>query len=305
MTANELDRRFAVELKAFHCFLKRYSMIKPFLFAAALALTAPYVQSGAAAEPASKPDFSNVVSGSSTIGAGNTAGQTAGSAEKTVIDALHSLSPLSKAEAVQKSDLPGFYEVVVNGKAIYISADGKYLVQGEIVDIPTKTNIGSRALATVRGDVLKKLPLDKRLIFAPPNPKYTVVVFTDVDCPYCRRFHNQIAAYNQLGIAVQYVLFPLTSIHPNAHTKAIAVWCSEDRNAVFTASMNGQDPGKKTCANPVDETTAVAVKMGVEGTPAMFTPDGAQITGTATLDPAQLLAELDKRAAAAKKIAAN
>jgi thiol:disulfide interchange protein DsbC len=214
-------------------------------------------------------------------------------AEKTVRAALASLAPKAKPQVVEKSELPGFYSVVVDGHVLYISADGKYLIQGDVYDIPAKDSITGRALASLRGNELKNLPLSKRIVFAPPNPKHTVVVFTDVDCPYCRQFHKQIAAYNQIGIAVEYVFFPL-SIHPGADKKAVAVWCSQDRNAAYTAAMNGQDPGKKTCDNPIAETQALGLKIGIDATPTILTPSGLHVNGNAAASPQQLLAELDR-----------
>jgi thiol:disulfide interchange protein DsbC len=226
--------------------------------------------------------------------------------EKIVRDALHSLVPGASPDIVQKSELPGFYEVVLDGKVLYVTADGKYLIQGDVFSIAEKASITSHAQATVRNTALKNLALDKRLVFSPENPKHTVVVFTDVDCPYCRQFHKQIAAYNQLGIAVQYVLFPL-SIHPGADKKAVSVWCSQDRKSAYTAAMNGQDPGQKTCENPVAETTALALKMGIGGTPTILAADGTQVNGNIAMDPKQLLAELDKidKPSAKAPVAAN
>jgi thiol:disulfide interchange protein DsbC len=214
-------------------------------------------------------------------------------ADKAVRDALHVIAPSATPDVLQKSRLPGFYEIVIKGQVLYISDDGKYLVQGEAFNIPEKLSLNGQAMAKVRGAALKDLALDKRLVFAPANPKHSIVVFTDVDCPYCRQFHKQIAAYNQLGISVQYVLFPL-AIHPGADKKAIAVWCSQDRNAAYTAAMNGQDPGAKTCENPVAETTAMAIKIGIGGTPTILTGDGTQVNGGVAMDPKLLLAELDK-----------
>jgi len=213
-------------------------------------------------------------------------------ADKAVLDALHTLAPKAVADSVRKSEVPGFYELVVSGQVVYISADGKYLISGDVIDVPTKTSLSGRALAGVRNAALKGLPVEKRIVFSPSHPKHTITVFTDVDCPYCRKFHQQIAAYNQVGIAVQYVFFPL-SIHPGADKKAISVWCSQDRNAAYTAVMNGQDPGSKTCPNPIAETTALAMKIGIGGTPTILAADGTQV-GTKAVDPQSLLVELDR-----------
>ncbi|MBS0583184.1 MAG: DsbC family protein [Proteobacteria bacterium] len=247
--------------------------------------------------------------GTASFGDVASAGATAPASgeEKVVRDALARLAPTMKVEAVAKSDLPGFYEAVVgNGQVVYVTGDGKYLVQGEVYDVAQKASLTGRAQATIRLAALKTLPQSKRLVFAPANPKHTVTVFTDVDCPYCRQFHKQIAAYNQVGIAVEYVLFPL-SIHPGADKKAEAVWCAQDRNSAYTAAMNGQDPGKKTCANPIAETTALAMKIGIGGTPTILNENGVQVNGGAAQDPAKFLAELDRLAAQTGKgpVAAN
>src|SRR6185312_8024242 len=177
-------------------------------------------------------------------------------AEKNVRDAMHSLLPQVKIDQIAKSELPGFYEVVVSGQIVYVSSDGKYLLQGDLFNVPKKKDLTTARVATVRAQALAGLAADKQMIFAPEHPKHTVTVFTDVDCPFCRQFHKQIAEYNRAGIAVKYVLYPL-DIHPGADKKAVAVWCSPDRNAAYTAAMNGQDPGNATCPNnPVAETKA-------------------------------------------------
>src|SRR5262249_54531700 len=148
-------------------------------------------------------------------------------AEKVVRDAFRKISPSANPTSVTRSELPGFYQVLVDGSVYYISSDGKYLVRGNVFEIDSRTDLGEKELAALRKGTLAKIPASKELVFAPENPKYSVTVFTDVDCPYCRQFHKQIAEYNQLGIAVNYVLFPLP-MHQGADKKAETVWCSAD-----------------------------------------------------------------------------
>ena len=217
--------------------------------------------------------------------------------EKTARDAIHSLLPLSIIDQVMKSDLPGFYEVIISGQIVYVTQDGKYLLQGNLYDVPRKKDLTAARIATLRAQALAKLPASKEMIFAPPSPKHTVTVFTDVDCPYCRQFHKQIDEYNRAGIAVHYVLYPL-DIHPGADKKAAAVWCAEDRNAAYTAAMNGKDPGAKaTCSNPVAETKALGVALGINATPTILAEDGSSIDSTTAMSPTLLAAALDKKAA--------
>ncbi|HEX7770481.1 MAG TPA: DsbC family protein, partial [Dokdonella sp.] len=155
--------------------------------------------------------------------------------------------------------------------------------------------------ATSRRSALAKVGPEKRIAFAPKAgvaTRHTVTVFTDIDCPFCRRFHEQIEQYNAKGIAVDYLFYPLT-IHPGADQKAEAVWCSKDRANAFTAAMSGQDPGDATCPNPVAELTHLAQSLGINGTPTLLAPDGSQIPSQVAMSPDRLAAELDRLAAAA------
>ena len=214
-------------------------------------------------------------------------------AEATARAALQKVLPNGKIAQLNRSDLPGFYQAIVDSQVFYVSADGKYLIHGGVFDIDTHRDLGEKQLATWRKGTLTQIPVKKELVFAPPNPKYTVTVFTDVDCPYCRQFHKQIADYNKLGIAVNYVLFPLP-MHKGADKKAEAVWCAGDRNTAYTDAMNGKDTGTQTCANPLAELTDLGKAMGVDGTPAIFSANGEQLGGY--IPPDKLIQRLDQLA---------
>jgi thiol:disulfide interchange protein DsbC len=218
------------------------------------------------------------------------------------VDALHKVAPKANIQSVMPASLPGFYAVVADGHVVYISTDGKYLVEGHVYDIDARRDLSDVSMAGVRRDAIAKIPASKRLVFAPPNPKYTVTVFTDVDCPYCREFHKQIAEYNKLGIAVDYVLFPL-SIHPGADKKAETVWCSKDRNTAYTEAMDGKVLTPKTCSTPIAEITSIASAIGVNGTPGIFAADGTQLGGY--VPPAQLAQQLEQLSHSAKLDAAK
>ena len=228
------------------------------------------------------------------------AGVCAATPEETVRKAMSALAPNVKIDAVQESAVPGFYEAIAGCEFVYVTKDGKYIIDGNAYDVESKHDLTADARARVRKDALDKIGPDKRIVFSPPAPlapKHTVTVFTDVDCPFCRRFHQQIAAYNAKGIAVDYLFYPL-SIHPGADRKAEAVWCAKDRTNAFTAAMAGADPGKATCPNPVPELTQLAQSLGIGGTPTILTDDGTQISSQIAMSPDQLAAELDRLAQA-------
>ncbi|HEY6986333.1 MAG TPA: DsbC family protein [Rhodanobacteraceae bacterium] len=228
------------------------------------------------------------------------AGVSAATPEETVHQAMSALAPKVKIDVVQESAIPGFYEAIVGGEFVYVTKDGRYVIDGNAYDVANRRDLTASARAKVRKDALAKVGPDKRIEFAPPGPliaKHTVTVFTDVDCPFCRRFHQQIAEYNAKGIAVEYIFYPL-SIHPGADKHAEAVWCSKDRPNAFTAAMAGKDPGKATCPNPVSELTELAKSLGIGGTPTVLADDGTQIPSQIAMSPDQLAAELDRLAAA-------
>jgi len=225
--------------------------------------------------------------------AATTAAHADDNSRQTVTDAVHKVVPGAKIQSVAPAPMAGFSMVVADGHVVFISNDGKYLVEGHVIDVAAHRDITNDGLAVVRREGLAHIPAEKKLTFAPPNPKYRVTVFTDVDCPYCRQFHKQIAEYNRLGIAVDYVLFPLT-IHPGADKKAVTVWCNQDRNTAYTSAMNGQTLAPKTCDNPVSELTGIALSMGVDGTPAIFAEDGTQLGGFVA--PQELAQRLEQMA---------
>ncbi|MBO9665122.1 DsbC family protein [Dokdonella sp.] len=218
--------------------------------------------------------------------------------EETAKQAIAALAPNVKVDAVQESTIPGFYEAMAGGQFLYVSKDGRYIVDGSAYDVAAKRDLTAKSRAKARKIALDKVGPEKRIVFAPLAPikaKHTITVFTDIDCPFCRRFHQQIAAYNAKGIAVDYLFYPL-SIHPGADKKAEAVWCSKDRPGAFTAAMSGQDPGKATCPNPVAELSQLALALGIGGTPTILAPDGSQIPAQIAQSPDQLAAELDRLA---------
>jgi thiol:disulfide interchange protein DsbC len=220
--------------------------------------------------------------------------------EETVRQAMATLAPKVKIDAAQESPIPGFYEAIAGGEFVYVSKDARYVVVGSAYDAVNKRDLTESSRAKVRKVAIDKVGPDKRIVFSPAAPlaaKHTVTVFTDVDCPFCRRFHEQVAQYNAKGISVNYLFYPL-SIHPGADKKAEAVWCSKDRANAFTAAMAGQDPGKATCPNPVPELTQLAQSLGINGTPTILADDGTQITSQIAMSPDQLAAELDRLAAA-------
>jgi len=208
--------------------------------------------------------------------------------EDAVKQALTKAMPSVKLESIKPSPINGLYEVTVGGNIIYVSEDGKYLVQGHVVDIAARTDLTEEKLGGARKQALDKLGLDKMIVFKPKESKYTVSIFTDIDCGYCRKLHSEIDQYMAEGITIQYLFFPRAGKGSDSYNKAISVWCADDRKAALTAAKKGDTPPAKTCANPIDEHMQLAEQFEVKGTPMIVTGKGTIFPGYL---PAKQLAE--------------
>lgn len=208
--------------------------------------------------------------------------------------ALEKAMPDAEIDSIKASPIPGYREVAIGGRVLYVSADGRYLIQGSLFDLNTRTSLTESSQAVIRRGILAKVGPERRIIFAAAKPKHRITVFTDIDCGYCRKMHQQIAEYNKLGISVEYLFYPRAGVGSDASDKAISVWCSADRRKAMTDAKNDRALPKKTCTNPIAADYALGQKMGFDGTPAIYAADGSQIGGY--LAPPQMLATLDKLA---------
>lgn len=213
--------------------------------------------------------------------------------------ALEKAMPKADIDSIKPSIIPGYREAAVGGRVVYVSVDGRYLIQGNLFDLSTRTNLTESSQAVIRRGILAKVGPERRIIFAAAKPKHRVTVFTDIDCGYCRKLHQQMADYNNLGISVEYLFYPRAGMGSDAANKAISVWCSADRRKAMTDAKNDRPMPKKTCNNPIAADYALGQKMGFDGTPAIYAIDGSQVGGY--LAPAQMLAALDKLAKTAAK----
>jgi thiol:disulfide interchange protein DsbC len=198
----------------------------------------------------------------------------------------------SKLEDLRPSPIAGIYEFVQGADISYLTADGKYFLDGNLYDMDTRANLTEEMRTRARVAMINAVPESQMMIFSPKNPQYTITVFTDVDCQYCRKLHSEMAELNKLGIRVRYMFYPRSGPNTESWKKAEAVWCSADRNEALTRAKAGaQVDLNKTCAqNPVAREYALGQSIGVRGTPAIMTENGDYINGY--LPPHELLQEI-------------
>ena len=182
--------------------------------------------------------------------------------------------PSVKIDSVKPSEVKGLYEVIVGANIFYVSGDGKYLLQGRLVDVATRKDLTEEKLSNTRKQAIEKVGQDNMIVFKPKIKKYTVSVFTDIDCGYCRKLHSEIDQYLAQGITIQYLFFPRTGKDSDSYNKAVSVWCADDRNAALTAAKKDQKVPAKTCDNPVDEHMQLGADFDVKGTPMIVSENG-------------------------------
>jgi len=269
--------------------------IAALLGTASLSACAQAPQPGATADaPAAKP------------AAAAAAAPVAGTPDQRARQALEKLNPKIEIDYVGQAPVPGFREVIVGGQVVYVSDDGKYLMQGTLVDLTTQDELtqSSPALSTYRRELLATAKTADRVVFAPANPKYTVSVFTDIECGYCRKLHSEMAEYNRQGIAIEYLAFPRSGLGSPVHEQMISVWCADDRKQALTEAKEGKPvPTRKCQSTPVNMQFDLGRRLGVAGTPAVYAPDGTLLGGY--LPPDQLRQALDALAEKAAPAAAG
>jgi thiol:disulfide interchange protein DsbC len=211
--------------------------------------------------------------------------------ESAIKKALAKAMPTVNVDSIKPSEVKGLYEVSMGANVFYVSDDGKYLLQGRLVDLATRTDLTEEKLSGTRKLALEKLGVNKMIVFKPKIAKYTVSIFTDIDCGYCRKLHSEIDQYLAEGITIQYLFFPRAGKGSDSYNKAVSVWCSDDRNAALTAAKKDQKIPAKTCENPVDEHMQLAADFDVKGTPMIVTEKGTVYPGY--LPAKQLLEALE------------
>jgi len=188
--------------------------------------------------------------------------------------------PSMQIDSISASEIKGLYEVAVGSDILYVSGDGRYLIQGKMFDIIAKKEITEEKLKKVRANLINAVPKAEFITFKAPQEKYRIYVFTDIDCGYCRKLHSELDDYLAEGISIHYLFYPRAGKASESYKKAVSVWCSDDKNAALTAAKTGQGTlVSKDCKNPVSAHMELGENLGVRGTPMMITENGTIFPG--------------------------
>jgi thiol:disulfide interchange protein DsbC len=215
--------------------------------------------------------------------------------------ALAAKIPGTRPEDLRPTPVEGIYELVHGSDISYVTADAKYVFSGDLFRIVAKgdfPNLTETRREEMRLARLSAVPETDMVVFGPANAAHTITVFTDVDCPWCRKLHSQVADYNKLGIRVRYMFFPRTGPDTPSWYKAEAVWCAPDRHKALTLAKNDEAIDMKRCPGaPVARDYKLGRELGITGTPGIILENGELVPGY--LGPADLLKHINSSLAAA------
>lgn len=201
-------------------------------------------------------------------------------ANETVIrKALLQQFPSAQISSIKKTPYSGLFEVYLDGQLLYADAKAQYIFTGDVIDLKNRRNLTQARLNQLQAVSWDTLPLKNALKTVKGTGARKLVVFSDVDCPYCRKFEEELTKVD--NITVYTFLYPIEGLHPKAVQTSKQIWCAPDRNKAWDEYISGgkvpSNDGK--CANPVDETIALGIKLKVSGTPTIIFANGQRVPG--------------------------
>jgi thiol:disulfide interchange protein DsbC len=216
-------------------------------------------------------------------------GVSAHAGEAEIRQAITGKFPGAQIASIVKTPYAGLFEVVIDNEVIYASADGKYLVMGNVIELDSRRNLTAARMAKLNEVKWNTLPLDKAIKEVKGDGSRKLAVFSDADCPFCKKLEPEIDKLN--NVTVYTFLYPIEGLHPQAIPTSKQIWCEKDRLKAWKAYMlRGEKPDAKgDCANPVDEVIRLGNKLRVSGTPTLIFENGQRVPGYAPADKLEQL----------------
>jgi len=180
-------------------------------------------------------------------------------------------------KSIHRTPMSGLYEVIIGQNIFYVDRTGKYLVNGHLFDTSKKSDLTAARLQELNRIDWSVLPLDKAIVSGDANG-LEMAVFTDPDCPYCRKLEENLKGVK--GIKIYTFLMPLTQLHPDAARKSEAIWCAKDRHAALGQVMlEGKPITGGGCKTPINDIAMLAASLNINGTPTIISRDGRKVSG--------------------------
>lgn len=191
---------------------------------------------------------------------------------------LESRKPPLTAKSVKLSPIAGLYEVYANGSIYYVDKTVSYImIGGSLLEDSTKKNLTAERLKELTSIKFDSLPFSNAIEIKKGNGAYKFAVFSDPDCPFCKKLEQGLDKMGLTDYTAYVFLFPLTELHPDAAAKSESIWCAKDRKEAWLGWMlKDTAPTKANCENPLSTNDKLANEYGVAGTPTIYLNDGTQ-----------------------------
>lgn len=202
-------------------------------------------------------------------------------AERQLREALAQMAPDLPITSISESVLPGVYEVISGAQVYYLSPNGRYLVEGSIIDLQEQVNVSDQRRGTLQLALIEEMPEDQMIVFnnQKQNADRWITVFTDTDCGFCQRLHQEIDAITDADIRVRYLMFPRAGIDSHSSAELQSVWCADDQQEAMTIAKSGGTVTPATCENPIQSHMDLARQVELRGTPLIYLDNGTKIPG--------------------------
>lgn len=224
----------------------------------------------------------------------------ADSAEENIRQKLGQVDSRLQVQSVEPAPVAGLYEVMLSsGETLYADMKGDHLLAGQLFKVDPEqglVNLTEQKRNVARQAAIQTLDEADMVVYKPEGEvKATLHVFTDVDCPYCRKLHEEVPALNKMGVQVNYLAFPRGGPGSAAHKKMQTIWCATDeaRRERMDQIKNGERLEDESCDNPVLDQFMLGQKLGITGTPALIMDDGTLLPGYMPAARLQQLMKLD------------
>jgi thiol:disulfide interchange protein DsbC len=199
--------------------------------------------------------------------------------ESVIRNALTKQFPGAQITSIKKTPFSGLFEVYLDDQLVYVDAKAQYVFTGDVIDLKNRSNLTQARLNALQAVKWDSLPFNNALKTVKGNGARKLVVFSDVDCPYCRKFEGELTKVD--NITIYTFLYPIAGLHPKAVQASKQIWCAPDRNKAWDDYITGRTVPSNDgqCANPVEANIALGNKLKVSGTPTLIFADGQRVPG--------------------------
>lgn len=188
--------------------------------------------------------------------------------------------PDLKVSSISETPMEGVYELISGGQIYYIGSGGRFILDGDLIDLETRANLTNDRLGSIHIGLINAMDESEMLVYQPEEDTgRSITVFTDTSCGYCRKLHQELDMILDEGIAVRYLLFPRAGVGSPAHKNLESVWCATDPQEAMTTAKSGGSVPEVTCENPIAAHMSLAEQVGLRGTPLIYLDTGQQIPG--------------------------